>query len=158
LPSRWNTCGTIRPAFFRRLCSANEFNEPLDVRPWWHDGLAALDDPLNYELLFSLPRQTGKSQFGGVVGSTEVLCCPGSYTLLVAASKQQQTAIFERKIRGPLERALGPKMRKELGARFTQHGIVLDRYGSQLEVIASNEATGTGRTPSLLIVDTRRSP
>lgn len=140
----------------------NEFGEPLTIHPWWREFFAALDDERYHEYLLSIVRQTGKSQLAAVAAVSELLCCPGSYTLCVAASKDQQQAIFNRKIRQPLQRALrtvlddGQTLQQAFGATFTQSGVTCERYGTQLEVVASNEATATGRTPSLLIVDEAR--
>src|SRR2546425_39047 len=82
----------------------NEVGEPLVVLPWWTSAFAALEDPAIHELLLKLVRQKGKSQLLAAIAVTEALCVPNSYTVLVAASEAQQTAIFARKLRKPLER------------------------------------------------------
>jgi len=74
----------------------NEFGERLVILPWWRDFFDALDGDVYHELLLSVVRQTGKSQLAAAAAMTE-LFVPGSFTLLVAASRAQQEAIFHRK-------------------------------------------------------------
>jgi len=138
----------------RRL--TGEFGQPIELRQWWIGALEALDDDRVREIILSVVRQTGKSQLLSTMAISELLTKPGSYTVLMSASSDQATAIFLRKIKRPLERLL-----KELGmpkgyARFTLRGVEIPSLGSVLELLAANESTAPGRTPTLLLVDEAR--
>jgi hypothetical protein len=126
---------------------------PLSVPDWWEAPILLLDDPGIHELLLKLPRQSGKSQLLMAMAMSELLLRPGSYTLLVAASKQQQQAIFERKLRKPLTRLLKSWATE---VRFTQNGAEVPSLNSALEIIAANESTSVARSPSLLLIDEAR--
>jgi hypothetical protein len=126
---------------------------PLTILPWWHKALLALDDPTVHELLLKLSRQSGKSQLLMAMAMSELLLVPGSYTLLVAASRSQQQAIFERKLRRPLERLL---RHWTTPITFTNNGAEVPSTGTALEILAANESTAPARTVSLLLLDEAR--
>jgi len=135
-----------------------EYGQPLDICPWWDEAFAALDNPAIKELLIWRPRQSGKSQLVATMAITELLLRPGAYVVMAAASEKQAAAIYARKIKKPLERLLqlrgaGSRWRKHITA--TKRGIELAN-GAALEVVATNEATGPGRSPTLLILDEAR--
>lgn len=91
-------------------------------------------------------------------GGAELLLRPGAYVVLAAASETQAGAIYFRKIKKPLERMLqlrgvGSSLRKHI--RTTKRGVELSN-GAALEVIATNEGTSPGRSPTLLLLDEAR--
>jgi hypothetical protein len=133
-----------------------EYGQPLVVLPWWENAFAALDDPNIHEILLSLIRQSGKSQCCTAMAISEVMLKPNSFTIYLSASDSQAISIITRKVRRPLARFL-----KSIGAdkrlvRMTKRGIEVPDLGSQMEVIAPNEATAPARSPSLLVVDEGR--
>ena len=129
-----------------------ETGESLQLVPWLSALLVAVDDPRYLELLVVLLRQQGKSTGLGAVAMTEVLAVPGSYVLLVSSSLAQQQAVYHRKIRQPFERLLASLgLRSE--ARFSATGIEVPALGSELRIVAPNEATVSGRTPTKLLID-----
>lgn len=135
-----------------------EYGQPLAIPPWWRDAFAALDDPAIREILLSRPRQSGKTQCLAALAITELLLRPGAYVVLAAASETQAGAIYFRKIKKPLERMLqlrgvGSSLRKHI--RTTKRGVELSN-GAALEVIATNEGTSPGRSPTLLLLDEAR--
>jgi len=132
-----------------------EVGQPLVILPWWASAFAALDDPAIRELLLWLMRQAGKSQCLSAMADTELLLRPGSYTIYIAASGDQAGAVYHRKIRRPLERLLTTLGMRD-AVRLTRRGIEIPELGSALEVLATNEATAPGRSPSLLILDEAR--
>lgn len=134
----------------------NEFGEPMVLTPLIRDTFTAFADPAIWLLLLALSRQSGKSTLAQLLAISELLCVPHSHVLMVAAAERQARAIFERKLKGPLERALSASLRKELGATFTKNGVEMRHFGSTLEVLPANEATTTGRSVSLLLIDEAR--
>jgi len=135
-----------------------EYGQPLDTPSWWHEAFAALDNPGINELLIWRPRQSGKSQCEAAMAITELLLCPRAHVVMAAASEKQAAAIYARKIKKPLEQMLElrdakSRWRKHIVA--TKRGIEL-RSGATLEVIATNEETSPGRSPTLLIIDEAR--
>ena len=135
-----------------------EYGQSLEIPAWWRDAFAALDDPAVKELLLWRPRQSGKSQLLAALAITELLLRPGAHVVMAAASEKQAGAIFERKIKQPLERLLqlrGVNARWRKQIKTTKRGIELST-GATLEVIATNEATSPGRSPTLLLLDEAR--
>lgn len=133
-----------------------EVGQPLQILPWWQEAFVALDDPTKRELILWLPRQTGKSQCLAAMAHTELLTRPGSYTIFVSASENQAAAIYHRKIRRPLERLLKTMKAKAGTVTFTKRLIEVKDTGSAMEIVAPNEATIPGRSPTLFIVDEAR--
>src|SRR5438132_1257590 len=135
-----------------------EYGQPLQVLPWWREAFTALDNPVIRELIISLPRQSGKSQCLAAMAITELLLRPGAHVVMAAASEKQAGAIYDRKIKKPLERMLqlrGVKARMRKHITTTKRGIELST-GATLEVVATNEATSPGRSPTLLLLDEAR--
>ena len=66
-----------------------EQGQRLTLVPMWREVFGALDDDRYREYLLRVIRQSGKSRLCAAVTATELLCVPGSYTLLVAASEAQ---------------------------------------------------------------------
>lgn len=132
-----------------------EYGQPLEILPWWRDGFAALDDPDKRELILWLPRQSGKTQLLAVMGATELLLRPGSYSIFIAAAENQANAIYTRKLRRPLERLLKITKAERHTVKFTKRGIETSA-GSALEVLATNEQTVPARSPTLLLIDEAR--
>jgi len=135
-----------------------EYGQPLEIPPWWREAFQALDNPAIKELLIGCPRQAGKTQCLAAMAITELLLRPGAYVVMAAASEKQAAATYARKIKKPLERMFqlrdpGSRWRKHITA--TKRGIELAN-GAALEVIATNEATSPGRSPTLLIIDEAR--
>jgi len=135
-----------------------EYGQPLEIPPWWRDAFGALDDPAIREILLWRPRQSGKSQCLAALAITELLLRPGAYVIMAAASEKQAAAIYGRKIKKPLERMLQLRRarspwRKHIAT--TKRGIELSN-GAALEVIATNEETSPGRSPTLLLIDEAR--
>src|SRR5262249_7305506 len=89
------------------------------------------------------------------VAVSELFCRPGAYVLYTAAAEHQANAVFERKLRGPLTAFLKAHGLSRM-VKFTKRGVEVPSLGSELEIVAPNEATNTGRTPSLLIADEAR--
>ncbi len=129
---------------------------PLTILPWWEEPIRLLDDPAVNEMLFKLIRQTGKTQLLMAMGQSELLTRPGSYTLLVSASKLQQQATFERKLRKPLTRLLRAWGRGCPLVTFTDSGAEVPSLGSAMEIVAPNPDTVPARTVSLLLIDEAR--
>jgi hypothetical protein len=135
-----------------------EYGQPLQVLPWWRGAFAALDDPAIKELLICLSRQTGKSQCLAAIAVTELLTRPGAYVVMAAASERQAQAIYSRKIKKPLEhmfRGRRPNSKRRGRLIVTKRGVELSN-GAVLEVIATNEYTSPGRSPTLLLMDEAR--
>ncbi len=135
-----------------------EYGQPLTIPPWWGEAFGALDNPAINELLIWRPRQSGKSQLVAAMAITELLLRPGAYVVLAAASEKQAAAIYTRKIKTPLERLFrvrGGSARRRKQINTTKRGIELAN-GAALEVIATNEGTSPGRSPTLLIIDEAR--
>jgi hypothetical protein len=150
MPSHWPTS---RLAIVEQL--TNEYGKPLVILPWWREAFAALDDPEIRELILWLMRQSGKSQWMAAAAVSELLITPGAYVVFLAAAEHQAAAVYTRKVRRPLE-----KLVKALGltgeVKFTQRGVEVPAFNSALEVLAANEATGTARSPTLLLLDEAR--
>ncbi len=128
---------------------------PLVLLDWWRRGLIALDDPRIREIMLLLARQTGKSQFAAACAASELMCRPGSFTLLVSASEGQQRMIFERKLRRPLERLLRAWSARGIQKPpilFTASGAEVPSTGSVLEVIAPHMQTAPARSPTLMAI------
>ncbi len=133
-----------------------EYGQRLEILPWWEAGIEALDDPNVREMILWLPRQTGKSEFVMALAKSELLTIPGSYTLFIAASEQQAGAIYHRKLRRPLERQFKAVGAERRTIKFTKRGVELPTTGAALEIVATNEFTLPGRSPTLLILDEAR--
>jgi hypothetical protein len=132
-----------------------EFGQEVTVLPWWREAIEAIVDPVILMLLLLFIRQSGKSQLMNHVGVSELLTVPSAHILFVAASTDQATTIFERKLRGPLTTLLRRWGTPDL-VQFTKRGCVCSTLGSVLEVVSPNECTITGRTPTLFICDEAR--
>jgi len=138
---------------------SGEFGQSLQIPARWREAFAALDNPGIKELLIWRPRQSGKSQCLAALAITELLLRPGAYVVMAAASERQAGAVYDRKIKKPLERMF--RLRTPHAARWRKHirttkrGIELST-GSTLEVVATNEATSPGRSPTLLLIDEAR--
>src|SRR5689334_12139441 len=131
-----------------------EYGQRLQVLPWWRAAFTALDNPDIRELIISLSRQAGKSQCLAAMAITELLVRPGAHVVMAAASEKQAGAIYERKIKQPLERML---QLRGVNARWRKH-VMTTKRGVELStgatlVIATNEATSPGRSPTLLLLD-----
>jgi hypothetical protein len=102
-----------------------------------------------------LVRQAGKSQalLHGAV--SELLTRRHAFVLYVAAAEHQAGAVYERKLRRPLTSLL-TRLGMLDAVQFTKRGVQVPALGSALEIVPTNEATGTGRTPTLLILDEAR--
>ncbi len=133
----------------------NEQGKQLKVLPWWTEGFTALDDPLMRELLMWLRRQSGKTTFLAVGAIIHLLTVRHAYIIFVSASENQASAIFHRKIRRPLERLL-KAAKLENAVSITARSLEFIPGNAALEVIAPNEATAPGRSPTLLIFDEAR--
>jgi hypothetical protein len=136
-----------------------EYGQPLELQPWWREAFAALDNPAINELLIWRPRQSGKSQLLAALAITELLLRPGAYVVMAAASEKQAAAIYTRKIKLPLVRLLhlaraSSWWRKHV--RLSKRGIEYTTGGAALEVMATNQETSPGRSPTLLIIDEAR--
>ena len=103
-----------------------------------------------------LRRQRGKSTFIAALVISHVLTTPHAYVVLVSASEGQAAAIFHRKIRRPLERLLRA-VKRENAVNITQRSLEYVPLNSALEVLAPNEDTAPGRSPSLLVFDEARN-
>jgi hypothetical protein len=135
-----------------------EYGQPLQLPPWWREAFEALDNPAINELLIWRPRQSGKSQCLAAMAIAELLLRPGAYVIMAAASEKQAAAIYARKIKKPLERMFQLLDATSWGRKHivaTKRGIELWN-GAALEVIATNEVTSPGRSPTLLILDEAR--
>jgi hypothetical protein len=124
----------------------NEQGEPLLVFPWWSEAFAALDDATVRALILWSPRQQGKTTFLATDAILTLLTVPNSYSIYIAAAEPQSQAIFNRKIRRPLERLLRDL---EVGLRsliLTKGSVEFPELGSKLEVPATSEGTSPGRT------------
>jgi hypothetical protein len=142
-----------RMAVIERL--TNEAGERVTILPWWRLVLDALDDPAKYEFILNLIRQVGKTEFLKCAGTSELLCRPNSYTVMVSASATQQQALYHRKLRRPLERFLD-EMGLRDAARFTATGVEIPALNSALECVVSTADTTPGRTITLLLMDEAR--
>ena len=78
--------------------------EPLVPLSWWAQADAALAEPGTRMVITWMARQRGKSQFLMIRSVEELLLMPNSFTLFVAASREQAEQIFHRKLRLPLQR------------------------------------------------------
>ncbi len=127
--------------------------QPLTILPWWDEVLADLDNASVYEILIKMIRQTGKSQCCLGVAQAETFTVPSACVVYVSASGEQGAAIYARKVRRPVER-----LARALGIRIqaTQRGYEIPALGSTFEVIAPNETTAPGRSPTLLLLDEAR--
>jgi hypothetical protein len=139
-------------------CLTGEYGQPLQIPAWWRDAFAALDNPAIKELLVWRPRQSGKSQCLAAMAIAELLLRPNSHVVMAAASEKQVAAIYSRKIKKPLERMFrlrGANAHWRKHIVTTKRGIELST-GASLEVIATNEGTSPGRSPTLLLIDEAR--
>jgi hypothetical protein len=135
-----------------------EYGQPLEIPSWWREAFGALDNSAIKELLLWRPRQSGKSQCLAALAITELLLRPGAHVVMAAAGERQARAIYERKIKQPLERMLqlrGVNACWRKHVMTTKRGIELST-GATLEVIATNGATSPGRSPTLLLLDEAR--
>jgi len=132
-----------------------EFLQPIVVLPWWRALLTALDDPQRRMMLLLLIRQSGKTQAMLHLAVSELLTTPSAQVLFVAAAEHQAVAVYERKLRRPLSVLLA-WLGMPAAVHFTRRGCVAPDLGAGLEIVAPNEATGTGRTPTLLVIDEAR--
>jgi terminase large subunit-like protein len=136
-----------------------EYGQSLEIPAWWREAFAALDNLAIKELLLWRPRQSGKSQCLAAMAITELLLRPSAHVVMASASEKQAGAIYDRKIKKPLERMLqrlGVTARWRKHITTTKRGIELST-GATLEVIATNEATSPGRSPTLLLLDEARA-
>src|SRR5688572_18175020 len=83
-----------------------EFGQPVTVLPWWRDLLVQLDVPATVILLLLLVRQAGKTQAALSAAVSEFLTKRRGYVLYVCPAEHQASAVFERKLRGPLSTLL----------------------------------------------------
>src|SRR5262245_11401259 len=135
-----------------------EYGQALEICGWWREAFEALDNPAIKELLLSRPRQSGKTQCLAAMAITELFLRPSAHVVMAAASEQQAWAIFDRKIKKPLERMFqlrGVNASWRQHITMTKRGIQLST-GATLGVIATNEATSPGRSPTLLLLDEAR--
>jgi hypothetical protein len=135
----------------RRL--TGERGQALTILSEWDAILRGLEDPDVHEILWKAPRQVGKTQGVAGVGIAETVVVPGAYVILMSASADQAEAIYARKIRRQVER-----LARELGLKVTttRRGYTFPTLGSALEVLAPNETTAPGRSPTLVILDEAR--
>jgi hypothetical protein len=132
-----------------------EFGQEIVLLPWWRALVAAIEDPAVLMLLVLLIRQSGKSQAMLNNAVAEMLVRDRAHVLFVAASSDQAVTIYQRKLVGPLTTLLR-KWNMADAVTFTKRGATVEESGSVLEIVAPNEATGTGRTPTMLVVDEAR--
>jgi hypothetical protein len=126
----------------------NEFDQPPILLDWWRQAFEKLDEPTVHELVLSLVRQSGKSQFLAAAAWSNLLTQRDSYVLFVSASERQATAIFNRKISKPFA-AVSRALRLPANSLvLTRRGVDVPDLGSTLETVAPNEATAPGRSPS----------
>jgi hypothetical protein len=132
-----------------------EHGQPIVVHEWMRDLLAALDNPAIVLLLLLLTRQSGKSTAMLHSAVSELFCRRGAYVVYAAAAEHQASAVYERKLRGPLTAFL-KGFGIERAVKFTRRGVKVPALASELEILAHYEATNTGRTPTLFIADEAR--
>ena len=146
---------TSRLDVISRLSS--EHGQKLTPLSWWESALRALDDKSTREIVLWLKRQAGKSTFLGTAAATStILTKRNSYVVLVSASEKQAKAIYNRKIRRPMERLMRSLKLDDL-ASFTQNGIEIPALNSALEVVTPNVDTSPARTITELYLDECRS-
>jgi hypothetical protein len=130
----------------------NERGRPLRDVSWTFEFLDALDDPTTQLVLLWMKRQAGKTTHLIAGVASELFTRPGSYSVFVSAAERQAEAIYNRKLRRPLE-----ALARELGIvdslRITQRGIEIPEMGSAFEFMATNDVTAPGRSIDKLFLD-----
>jgi hypothetical protein len=133
----------------------NERGRPLREVSWTGQFLDGLDDPRVRLLMLWTRRQAGKTTHMVSGVASTLFTRPGAYVVFVSAAERQAEAIFNRKLRRPLE-----QLARELGIadalRITQRTIEVPELGTAFEFMATNEATAPGRSVDELYIDEGR--